>query len=488
MVGGTPACTTVSSPQPTTSNGWSRRAPPRVAAPAAAAARRAAVCRPRRSLVPRIQPPHLPRRVALGQDAHELEGTDIANDADMDDIGDELLDQEPVTRDDSADADADLARELEVARRNSSAPSENTAAQEALDEALKKCKTAALKKGKKVAKTLTEYHRLRRLRETLRGVVGAEHLNEELLISMIQPLSLLPGFRGGDPRTFGPKVFRWAGLEVTIVPRPACRVWAPDDEADRYGETWSERGVFQHMGGSDHASAHLFERELRQAKRHKAASRDWHLQIAYDMSDTHQKLDIRCLSDLPAVNKLVMELGSHFRNGPSQFFEVHEAIRSYVGIERTPDAVTFDSGSVIHYERLLQQETMDLKETALRADLSLAMNRMSLGQPNSRWDSVEARTEAIVELQRTSEKRRVVMSDEDKSILKLYRVMLTFGVGDYLWRIWHERLVSIDAMRTLTAEDEKARMCERASERARLPLNSRTSLDRRQKRRRSLNT
>lgn len=406
----------------------------------------------------------------------------------MDDIGDELLDQEPVTRDDSADADADLARELEVARRNSSAPSENTAAQEALDEALKKCKTAALKKGKKVAKTLTEYHRLRRLRETLRGVVGAEHLNEELLISMIQPLSLLPGFRGGDPRTFGPKVFRWAGLEVTIVPRPACRVWAPDDEADRYGETWSERGVFQHMGGSDHASAHLFERELRQAKRHKAASRDWHLQIAYDMSDTHQKLDIRCLSDLPAVNKLVMELGSHFRNGPSQFFEVHEAIRSYVGIERTPDAVTFDSGSVIHYERLLQQETMDLKETALRADLSLAMNRMSLGQPNSRWDSVEARTEAIVELQRTSEKRRVVMSDEDKSILKLYRVMLTFGVGDYLWRIWHERLVSIDAMRTLTAEDEKARMCERASERARLPLNSRTSLDRRQKRRRSLNT
>jgi hypothetical protein len=344
---------------------------------------------------------------------------------------------------------------------------------------------AALEKGKKVARTLTEYHRLRRLRETLRGVSGAEHLNDELLASMIQPLSVLPGFRG-DPRTFGPKVFRWAGLEVTIVPRPACRVWSPDDEADRYGETWSGRGVFHRMRGSDAAGAHLFERELRQAKRHKVASRDWHLQIAYDMSETHQNLDIRCLSDLPAVNKLVMELGSHLRNGPSQFFEVHEAIRSYVGIERTPDAVTFDSGSVIHYERLLQQETMDLKETALRADLSLATNRMSIGQPNSRWDSVEARTEAIVELQRASEKRRVVMSDEDKSILKLYRVMLTFGVGDYYWRIWQEELESIDAMPTLTAEDEKARVCERA--RARLPLNSRTSLDRRQKRRRSLNT
>jgi hypothetical protein len=118
--------------------------------------------------------PHLPRRVALDQDAHELEDSCVANDADAG----ELLDHEPVTTHDNS-ADADLARELDVARhhRNSSAPAEITVAQEALDEALKKCKTAALEKGKKVAKSLTEYHRLRRLRETLRGVIGAEHLD-----------------------------------------------------------------------------------------------------------------------------------------------------------------------------------------------------------------------------------------------------------------------------------------------------------------------
>ena len=67
------------------------------------------------------------------------------------------------------------------------------------------------------------------------------------------------------------------------------------------------------------------------------------------------------------------------------------------------------------------------------------------------------RTDALVELQRKSEKMRSELTDEEKRILSLYRVMLTFCNGDDYWKIWADELDRIDSMPTQSQEqrDEK---------------------------------
>jgi hypothetical protein len=285
-----------------------------------------------------------------------------------------------------------------------------------------------------------------RLRKILGNVRGAEQLSTELIDSSARGLSFLPCYEGGNPRSMQQKSFQWAGFKVTIVPKPACRVWTPDLETDRYFTTWSDRGVFHKMRAVDSANTHVFEEEMQKAKRHKAASREFHLQMAYAASEEHRKISGSSLADLPAVNQLIIELNAHRRNGPSQFFETHEAVREYMGMERTADAVTLDDGDVVRYEKELDQEKMMLLEAAMRSDLSLAIDKLALGSPTSRWASAEERTEALIELQRKSEKRRSDMTDEEERILSLYRAMITFCQGDDYWKIWRDELNRIDSV------------------------------------------
>jgi hypothetical protein len=390
---------------------------------------------------------HHPRTCAT-QDAHEL-APDNDNDAEF---------EPEVYEDDDTElrSQAALARELVDAHRDASKSDADADAQEALKNAVEKCKAAALRKGDQVVRDLNNYHHLRRLREILGNVRGAEKLSAELIDSSIRGLEFLPGYEGGTPRSMQHKSFPWAGFNVTIVPKPACRVWTPDDETDRYETTWSDRGVFHKMRAGASANTHDFEEEMQKAKRHKAASREFHLQMAYAASEEHRKINRSAdLADLPAVNQLIVELNAHRRNGPSQFFETHEAVREYMGMERTADAVTLDDSEVMRYEKALDQEKMMLLEAAMRSDLSLAIDKLALGSPTSRWASAEERTEALIKLQRKSEKRRSDMTDEEKRILSLYRAMITFCQGDAYWNIWRDELNRIDSVPVQSQEQRQ---------------------------------
>jgi len=399
--------------------------------PGAPGARRARWLESRRSLVLA----HLShQRTCATQDAHEL-APDNDNDAEF---------EPEVYEDDDTQlrSQAALARELADAHRGAS--ESDAEAQEALKNATEKCKAAALRKGEQVVRDLNNYHHLRRLREILGNVRGAEKLSDELIASSIRGLEFLPGYEGGTPRSMQHKSFPWAGFKVTIVPKPSCRVWTPDDETDRYETTWSDRGVFHKMRAADSANTHVFEAEMQKAKRHKAAPREFHREMAYAASDGHQK--IKESADLPAVNQLIVELNAHRRNAPSQFFETHEAVREYMGMERTADAVTLDDGDVVRYEKELDQEKMMLLEAAMRSDLSLALDKITLGGPASRWTSAEQRTDELIELQRKSDKKLSHVTEEEQRILSLYRAMITFCQGDDYWKIWREELNRIDSM------------------------------------------
>jgi hypothetical protein len=184
--------------------------------------------------------------------------------------------------------------------------------------------------------------------------------------------------------------------------------------------------------------------------------------MAYSASEEHQNISRSSLADLP-VDQLIVELNAHRRNGPSQFFETHEAVREYMGMERTADAVTLDDGDVVRYEKALDQEKMMLLEAAMRSGLSLALDKIALGSPTSRWASAEQRTEALIELQRKSEKRRSDMTDEEKRILSLYRAMITFCQGDDYWNIWRDELNRIDSVPILSQEQREVRACAHAA-------------------------
>jgi hypothetical protein len=85
---------------------------------------------------------------------------------------------------------AALARELVDAHRDASKSDADADAQEALlKNAVEKCKAAALRKGDQVVRSINNYHHLRRLREILGNVRGAEKLSAELIDSSIRGLS-----------------------------------------------------------------------------------------------------------------------------------------------------------------------------------------------------------------------------------------------------------------------------------------------------------
>ena len=309
-----------------------------------------------------------------------------------------------------------------------------------LDVALKKSKRVALAKGREVAAILTRYHKLLSTRTLLRDVLGADGLSDGMLAAVIAPLSILLDFRSNHPRTVQPKSFKWAGRDVVLVPRPAPRVWTADDERGRHKETWKERGVFHKLQSLEAVNTTVFSDIHRQAKRHKAGEHESLLHIAYEVNAIHKRIEESRLADLPAVNELIFELGAHHRNAPSRFFEEHEAIREFMGFVRTEDLVTLDDIEVLEWDKKIVDVLKSQREQKFRADLTFALERLCLGQVDSLWTSAEERTADMIALQRRSERKKSEVTAEDLRTLDLYRLQLSFGIGDRFWVLWRDEL------------------------------------------------
>jgi hypothetical protein len=63
----------------------------------------------------------------------------------------------------------------------------------------------------------------------------------------------------------------------------------------------------------------------------------------------------------------------------------------------------------------------------MRDDLAFALTYLRLGQPQSLWRTAEARTAAIIQYQRLSEKKKTEMEPQDLRVLRLYKVQLAYG-------------------------------------------------------------
>ena len=310
----------------------------------------------------------------------------------------------------------------------------------ALDSVLKKSKRAALAKGREVAAILTRYHKLMRTRTLLGELLGADGLSDGMMAAVIAPLSILLDFRDNHPRTVRPKSFKWAGRDVVLVPRPAPRVWTADDERGRHKETWKERGIIHKLQSLEAVNTTVFSDIHRQAKRHKAGEHEGLLHIAYEVNAIHKMIEESRLADLPAVNELIFELNAHHRNGPSRFFEEHEAIRKFMGFVRTEDLLTLDDSEVLEWDKKIVDVLKSQREQKFRADLTFALEQLCLGQDGSLWSSAEERTAAMIALQKRSEKKKSELTAADLRKLDLYRLQLSFGIGDRFWVLWRDEL------------------------------------------------
>ncbi len=81
----------------------------------------------------------------------------------------------------------------------------------------------------------------------------------------------------------------------------------------------------------------------------------------------------------------------------------------------------------------------------MRDDLAFALTYLRLGQPQSLWRTAEARTAAIIQYQRLSEKKKTEMEPQDLRVLRLYKVQLAYGLGDRYWELWKAHLDAVDA-------------------------------------------
>ena len=89
----------------------------------------------------------------------------------------------------------------------------------------------------------------------------------------------------------------------------------------------------------------------------------------------------------------------------------------------------------------------------MRDDLAFALTRLRLGQPQSLYSTAEERTAAIIQFQRSSEKKKTEMAPQSLRVLRLYKVQLAYGLGDRYWELWKAHLDAVDA-------DGEARMVE----------------------------
>ena len=75
-----------------------------------------------------------------------------------------------------------------------------------------------------------------------------------------------------------------------------------------------------------------------------------------------------------------------------------------------------------------------------RVDLTFALERLCLGQVDSLWTSAEERTADMIALQRRSERKKSELTAEELRTLDLYRLQLSFGIGDRFWVLWRDEL------------------------------------------------
>ena len=403
------------------------------------------------------------------KDSHELEGgTPALESEDFEDdvVGaDDVLEpgefseedtDEPAAEQDGAstlaDAVADARRAVEAQAYDEGVDPETLAVRQAaaaaataaLAAAEKAAKEAALSKGRKVALKLTRYHELVRMRALLGGLVS-NTITDQLLKQYAAFTNALPNYSGGDVSTMQPKSFTWAGQRVVLVPSPARRVWTRDDQRGAFAPTWKLRSVFQKLHGSEEVTPASFTAANREAKRHKPAEYERLRQMAYELSKSHARIEAQRYADLPKVDELVLDLYARRRNAPSAFFVTHEALREYMGFERTADIVSLDDAKVIEWNDKLNTALIDLREAEMRDDLEFALTRLRLGQPQSLWRNAEARTAAIIQFQRRSEKKKSEMDPQSLRVLRLYKVQLAFGLGDRYWELWKAHLDAVDA-------------------------------------------
>jgi hypothetical protein len=342
--------------------------------------------------------------VWMVKDSHELEdGAPALESDDFDDdvVGSDVAAEpgespeedtdEPETEADGAsslaDAVADARRAVEEHSCDEGVDPETLAARQAaataaaakLAEAVKDAKAAALSQGRKVALKLTRYHELVRMRALLGGLVN-NTITDSFLNEYAAFTNTLPSYSGGKVSSVQPKSFTWAGRRVVLVPSPAPRVWTRDDQRGAFAPTWKLRSVFRKLNGSDEVTPASFTAANRDAKRHKPAEYERLRQMAYELSKAHARIEAQQYADLPVVDELVLDLYARRRNAPSAFFATHEALREYMGFERTADIVSLDDAHVIEWDGKLKAALVGLREAEMRDDLEFALTHLRLGQ------------------------------------------------------------------------------------------------------------
>ena len=283
-----------------------------------------------------------------------------------------------------------------------------------------------------------------RTRALLGGLVS-DVITDRLLDEYAAFTRALPNYSGGHVRTMQLKSFTWAGRRVVLVPSPACRVWTREDQRGAITSTWKLRSVFQTLNGSDEITPASFAAANRKAKRHKPDDYQQQRQMAYEQSKSHARIEAQRYDDLLVVDDLVQDLNARRRNASSAFFVTHEALREYMGFARTADIVSLDDAVVIEWNAKLKAALDDLCEAEMRDDLAFALTYLRLGQPQSLWRTAEARTAAIIQYQRLSEKKKTEMEPQDLRVLRLYKVQLAYGLGDRYWELWKAHLDAVDA-------------------------------------------
>ena len=253
-----------------------------------------------------------------------------------------------------------------------------------------------------------------------------------------------PGYEGGSPASVQDKSFLSNGKRIVVMAAPPQRVSTASDVRRGLQIVWSRqhamRAILNESQPDEHLTTHHAMVAARQAKR---------LCYGLDMSRVVAKVFDRHDAEAASrVRSLVFDVYAVLRNVRAAYDALQAGLELFTGVARQPDIFTLNDPNVSAMESALALNACERRIARMRSELEYAAETLAVGTPTSRWATAVERADAMERIRMLPPAER---ERDDVLAMRLYENMLTFGIGDGLWRLWQGRLAEIARMTDASA-------------------------------------
>jgi hypothetical protein len=153
--------------------------------------------------------------------------------------------------------------------------------------------------------------------------------------------------------------------------------------------------------------------------------------------------------------KRVLDLVTHVHavlsNRQSSYDTLFNGLVDFMGFRREPPVCTLNDPDVLEMHYALCHKRDERRIARMERSIVFAQTRLSLGQPESMWSSLEERADGIESLFLQSKNGE--LSEDDTLALQLYDNDLTYG--SHIWGLWRTALDKARAIRSPNARDKE---------------------------------